>query len=88
MKSVIRVREIYELYKQGDVYNNMTKKDKRNMCEREFDRGISVHIRLRAFYRDRLQANWIPERYSMASNEIKCCLIGWELIPEECIIES
>jgi len=85
MKSVIRVREIYELYKQGDVYNNMTKKDKRNMCEREFDRGISVHIRLRAFYRDRLRANWISERYKCS--EFWSCLIGWELIPEECILE-
>ena len=69
-KSVLKVKDIYNLYKEGDVYCNMNKKAKRMMNEKKFKLDLQGHMNFRMFYK---------ERYKKDDKEIRNILLGFRV---------
>jgi len=51
----IKIKDIYNSYKNGDYYSNMTKKQKRQNNYKNFNEKIKHHLVLRKRYRDNQQ---------------------------------
>tara|TARA_R110002020_G_scaffold18595_1_gene64730 strand:- start:199 stop:2898 length:2700 start_codon:yes stop_codon:yes gene_type:complete len=69
-KSVLKVKDIYNLYKEGDLYSNMNKKAKRMMNEKKFKLDLQGHMNFRMFYK---------ERYKKDEKEYRNILLGFRL---------
>jgi len=50
MKEVIKLSEVYDAYKDGDVYKNMSKKECRKMTKARFIEIFSSHINFKHYY--------------------------------------
>jgi phage/plasmid-associated DNA primase len=52
---VIKIKDIFNCYKNGDYYNNMTKKQKRQNNYKNFNEKIKHHLVLRKKYREKTE---------------------------------
>ena len=50
MKEVIKLADVYDAYKDGDVYKNMSKKECRKMTKARFIEIFSSHINFKHYY--------------------------------------
>ena len=50
MKEVIKLSDVYDAYKDGDVYKNMSKKECRKMTKARFIEIFSSHINFKHYY--------------------------------------
>ncbi len=50
MKEVVKLKDAYASYKEGDVYTNMSKKEKRKMTYERFCEIFSSHINFKHYY--------------------------------------
>ena len=50
MKEVIKLSDVYDAYKEGDVYKNMSKKECRKMTKARFIEIFSSHINFKHYY--------------------------------------
>jgi hypothetical protein len=54
-KSFIKMKDVYQSFRQSDMFENMTKKDKRIFNKTKLTQQISRHPSVRGFYRDRVK---------------------------------
>ena len=50
MKEPVKLKDAYDAYKEGDVYTNMSKKEKRKMTYARFVEIFSSHINFKHYY--------------------------------------
>jgi len=84
MKDIIKVKDVYNLYKEGDVYSNMNKKAKRMMNEKNFKEMIQGHMNFRMYFK---------KRFVLNNKESRNILIGYKLKPSDddepnCLLEE
>lgn len=51
----LRVKEVYYLFKESDLWANMSKKERRDMTEKDFKEYLSSNINFKLFYKDRVK---------------------------------
>ncbi len=81
--SYISIKDIYNHWKESDLYSNMTKNEKRANSMKKFKQTqILENNEMRPYY--------IEDTERMVDGKkirVKNCLFGWELIPPECMID-
>jgi len=51
----LRVKDVYNLFKESDLWANMSKKERRDMTEKDFKEYLSSNINFKLFYKDRVK---------------------------------
>ncbi len=81
--SYISMKDIYNHWKESELYSNMTKNEKRANTMKKFKQSqILENNEMRPYY--------IEDTGRMVDGKkirVKNCLFGWELIPPECMID-
>lgn len=67
---VIKMIDLYEIFRQSDLYINMTKKEKRAMNKKKFCEEVSSNPNLKTHFRERYQKN---------NKNINQCIIGYKI---------
>tara|TARA_R110001606_G_scaffold382702_1_gene544622 strand:+ start:33 stop:2486 length:2454 start_codon:yes stop_codon:yes gene_type:complete len=89
-QDVIKIKDMYDLYKNSDEYQNTYKKDRKTL--KSFSNEIITHKYLRSKYNEELrfqgtdEYNWIKKIYNVA--KIRSCLQGIKLIKHDCCIDD
>lgn len=71
IKDVIKLREMWNLFKESEYYNNLSKSDKRKYNEKYFIEQISSNIFLRKYYYERKFINNTYYRNIISNHIIK-----------------
>lgn len=76
--NILKIKEIYDLYKCSDLYSNMSKKEKREESYKNFIAYIKSNVNFRSYFRERhrplVNGQQIEKRNVM---------VGWRLNPIE-----
>jgi phage/plasmid-associated DNA primase len=81
--SYISMKDIYNHWKDSDLYINMTKNEKRANTMKKFKQTqILENNEMRPYYIEKTNKK-INGKMEYISN----CLFGWELIPPECMVD-
>ena len=92
-KGLVQMKDIYDLFKLGEVYCNMNKQEKRTYTKSYFIEKITDNIFLKSYYyKEREQRNeFLPN----GIKEIKNVLLGFKVkyddeedIPDTCLIDD
>ena len=70
--NILKIKDVFDNYKTSDLYNNMSKKEKREESYNNFIQFIKDNVNFRSYYRER-------HRETNKRN----VLIGWKLNPIE-----
>ncbi len=81
-KACIGMKTIYSLFKDSDMYQNMSKKDKRTFNRGILEKQIKKHPSLRGFYRDRIKIDGKTHRSILLKMQVKACDVD-DLTEEE-----
>ena len=80
-QDVVCVKDIMELFRESDIYINMSKAEKRNMNAKKFKEEISKNMILKKYYKERVQGKWVKDKYG--KNEMTSVFVGWKAIQRE-----
>ena len=69
---VLKIKDVFDLYRTSELYNNMSKKERREESYKNFIQFIIDNVNFRSYYRERHRA----------TNK-RNVLIGWKLNPIE-----
>ena len=74
---ILQLKDLYDAFKCGEVYINMSKKDKRTYNKRYFTEKIQNNIILKYHYKEREQRKEIVKKYG--KTEVKQVIWGFKL---------
>jgi len=77
-KEFIQIKDVFKAYKQSDIYENLTKREKRLMTRKNMVEQIKKHAYLRVYYMDRYQPTVNGKQKNLTS-----ILKGFKLKPLE-----
>ena len=75
-QDVIKIKDMYELYKESDEYKNAYKKERKTL--KSFSTEITNHKYLRSKYVEKLQDNFVKDIYGVSL--MRSVLVGIKLI--------
>jgi len=77
---VIQISDIYDKFKQSEIFCNFSKAEKRELSKNKFIEKISKNLFLRKNYREREKRKAVQEKYKCL--QIRNVLVGYEEIEE------
>jgi len=91
-KGLVQMKDIYDLFKLGEVYSNMSKQEKRTYTKSYFFEKIKNNIFLKSYYKERETRKEILPN---GIKEMKQVLLGFKVkeddeedIPDKCLIDD
>lgn len=70
-KEFIKLKDVYDKFKQSDLWINMTKNERRKMTRAKLEKDIIENPTLRVFFRDRKKINGVDYKSIMIKHKIK-----------------
>lgn len=85
--AVVQLKELYEQFKESDLWSNMSKREKREMNYKGFIEYMETNLHFRKYYKDRCVAKEICEKYG--ATQMRNVIVGFiekeDGLIEECI---
>ena len=74
---VIKISDMFDLFKDGEWYSNLSKKDKRKHTKKYFLELVTTNIHLKKCYKEEVRSKAIREKYDVV--KMRNVLIGYKL---------
>lgn len=73
---VLQIKDIYNAYKNGELWLNLSKRERRELNKRNFIEKVSGNIHFRKFYKEREKSKAIQQKYGVTL--MRNVLIGFK----------
>jgi len=72
---VLQLKDVYENFKHSDTWNNMSKRERRELSKKGFNEKVCGNIHFRKFFKEREKSKAVQEKYGI--KEMRNVLIGF-----------
>ena len=72
---ILQIKDIYEDFKHGDTWTNMSKRERREMNKKGFTEKIAGNIHFRKYYKEVEQSKLVKEKYGVS--KMRNVLVGF-----------
>jgi phage/plasmid-associated DNA primase len=78
---IIKIADVYELFQQSSLWDNMTKKERRTTSKKTFIKDFSESVFFRKFYKEDERSKAVLERYNVS--RMRNIIVGFKQIEDD-----
>jgi len=84
---ILQIKDIYEDFKEGDTWVNMSKRERREMNKKGFTEKITGNIHFRKYYKEVEKSKIVQEKYGVT--KMRNVFVGFvRIVKGDCVLDT